>query len=302
MQRLGNILYGVGPQGVIKSTDNGNWQEWSLFTDSQKYPEMGCGKSGVWNIAVASNGTKYISTFGNKTYFYQRVYKQATENKADWVLVKNQPATNRWISAVEIAKFSKNVYVGMRKSDNSNAIYLVQAEDPENAVWTGLDYDLPNNIVVNCIERGIGRVWIGTDLGVYYLNDGDNHWVDYNENLPNVEVKDIIAENNRVYVGTYGRGVWEASAPGCYSSGEVTLSGVIVYPGFVKSYYSDIRILPGTTAVIYGTLKMGACARIIVERTAKLIVDGGTVTGACPDMWHGIEVWGLPAGMQASNC
>ena len=295
-ERAGNILYGVGPQGVVKSTNNGNWQEWSLFTDNALYDSMGCGRSGVWNITVANDGTKYISTFGSSDdenpYFYHRVYKQSTEDKSDWVLVKNQPVTDKWINAVEVAGNSNQVYVGMRKSNTSNAIYLVHAEDPDNAVWDVLDYDLPNGIVVNCIERGNGRVWIGTDRGVYYLNDGETNWVDYNENLPNVEVKDIRVENNRVYVGTYGRGVWEASAPGCYSSGEVTLSGVIVSPGFTKTYYSDIRILPGTTAYIYGTLKMGAGARIIVERTAKLIVDGGTVTNACPDRWQGIEVWG----------
>ncbi len=294
-ERAGSRLYGVGPQGVVKSTNNGNWQEWSLFTDSDLYPDMGCGRSGVWNIAVASNGTKYISTFGNSDdenpYF---VYKQATENKADWVLVKNQPITDKWINAVEIGKFSHQVYVGMRlnQQEQTHAVYLVEAGDPENAVWNVLDYNLPDGIVVNCIERGNARVWIGTDLGVYYLNDGETNWVDYNENLPNVEVKDIRVENNRVYVGTYGRGVWEASAPDCYSAGEVTLSGVIVGQGHVESYYSDIRILPGTTATIYGTLKMGIGASIIVERSAKLIVDGGTITNACPDMWHGIEVWG----------
>ena len=33
-------------------------------------------------------------------------------------------------------------------------------------------------------------------------------------------------------------------------------------------------------------------AKIIVERGGKLIIDGGTITNVCGDMWTGIEVWG----------
>jgi len=298
----GNIVYGVGSQGVVKYT-NGAWQSWSRFTDASLYPEMGCGHAGVWDIALSNNVTKYITTYGstahNDYYNYHRVYKQSVEDMWDWVLVENQPDTTKWINDIKVRNSDPDiVYVAMRKSNTSHAVYMVDATDPANAAWTGLDYNLPDNIVVNCLELHNNIIWIGTDRGVFYLNDANNQWVDCTRNLPNVEVKDLKIENNRVYAGTYGRGIWEASAPGCYSGEEVTLSGTIVGPDDEATYYGDIRILPGTTAVVYGTLKMGAGTRIIVERTAKLIVDGGTITKACPDMWQGIEVWGNSKAVQ----
>ncbi|RLD68963.1 MAG: hypothetical protein DRI87_10025, partial [Bacteroidetes bacterium] len=294
--RNGTAIYGVGTQGVSKYTD-GAWQQWSEFTDADLYPEMGCGHSGVYNITMYGN-IKYVSTFGSSSYFYQRVYKQSSNNMSDWVLLANQPDTHKWINDIETDQHYNVVYVGMRKDISTNAVYKVNAANPADSDWQGIDYNLPDHIVINCFERESNRLWIGTDRGVFYLNDGEDHWIDYTQNLPNVEVKDIKIVNNRVYAGTYGRGLWQASAPGCYSGEEVTLSGTIVGPGEEQSYYGDIRIQSGTTAIVYGTLKMGAGTRIIVERTAKLIVDGGTVTNACPDMWQGIEVWGNSNAVQ----
>ena len=56
--------------------------------------------------------------------------------------------------------------------------------------------------------------------------------------------------------------------------------------------YCDVIIPSGLTLTVQGTLKMGAGCRIIVERNARLVVDGGTITNACPDLWGGIELWG----------
>ena len=36
---------------------------------------------------------------------------------------------------------------------------------------------------------------------------------------------------------------------------------------------------------------MAASRRIIVERGAKLIVDGAVIKGICNDPWYGIQVW-----------
>ncbi len=55
--------------------------------------------------------------------------------------------------------------------------------------------------------------------------------------------------------------------------------------------YNSIRIEPGVTLTIRCKVLMPDNGRIIVERGARLIVDGGTITSSC-EMWKGIEVWG----------
>jgi len=54
----------------------------------------------------------------------------------------------------------------------------------------------------------------------------------------------------------------------------------------------DIIIEPGAVLTITCTVAMPDNARIIVERGAKLIVDGGTITNVCGEMWEGIFVHG----------
>ncbi len=41
--------------------------------------------------------------------------------------------------------------------------------------------------------------------------------------------------------------------------------------------------------------------KIIVEPGATLIVDGGTIKNAHPEMWAGIEVWGNTAQHQYAH-
>lgn len=81
------------------------------------------------------------------------------------------------------------------------------------------------------------------------------------------------------------QGVW--SLPN--SSSQVNVVGNYAVP-------EDIIIPSGTTVTIDGasTLRMAPDRRIIVERGAKLIVDGGTITSGCNNnkKWKGIYVLG----------
>jgi hypothetical protein len=57
----------------------------------------------------------------------------------------------------------------------------------------------------------------------------------------------------------------------------------------------DLIIEAGATLTVTGTLRFADGVKIVVERGAKLIVDGGTLTkaqGCHDDFWSGIEIWG----------
>jgi len=57
---------------------------------------------------------------------------------------------------------------------------------------------------------------------------------------------------------------------------------------------SDIIITAGNELIVEGEVGMVDGAKIIVHPEAKLIVDGGAITGTCGNTWKGIEVWGDP--------
>jgi len=68
---------------------------------------------------------------------------------------------------------------------------------------------------VDCIlpvENSNSAVYVGTDAGVYYMDDGTGGWVDYSDGLPNVIVLEleINSASHKIKAATYGRGLWEA--------------------------------------------------------------------------------------------
>jgi hypothetical protein len=59
-----------------------------------------------------------------------------------------------------------------------------------------------------------------------------------------------------------------------------------------KVVTKDIQIETGVTLEITGNVEFAEGADIFVEGGAELIIDGGTLSGACEEYWKGIDVWG----------
>jgi hypothetical protein len=81
------------------------------------------------------------------------------------------------------------------------------------ASWTNISSNLPN-VPVNCVKYmpGTAQLIVATDLGVYVL-DNSGIWSNFSQGLPNVIVSDIEFNPalNKMYVSTFGRGIWETS-------------------------------------------------------------------------------------------
>jgi photosystem II stability/assembly factor-like uncharacterized protein len=79
--------------------------------------------------------------------------------------------------------------------------------------WTNITYNLPN-IPVNCVTHqndSSNYIYIGTDLGVFYMHKDSSSWNTYNSGLPNVIVSELEVNeaNNTLVAATFGRGLWE---------------------------------------------------------------------------------------------
>jgi Secretion system C-terminal sorting domain len=99
--------------------------------------------------------------------------------------------------------------------------------DPESKVYEyklgtnlkSISEGLPN-VPVNCItyqDNSGDKLFIGTDLGVFYRDRSMTEWRPYGEGMPNVVVADIEIdyENDMIYSATYGRGIWQAELVTC---------------------------------------------------------------------------------------
>jgi hypothetical protein len=59
-------------------------------------------------------------------------------------------------------------------------------------------------------------------------------------------------------------------------------------------YFKDHNVVvkQGVTLTITGEVYFSPLAKLIVERGARLVLDGGTLGTSCNDLWQGVEVWG----------
>lgn len=119
---------------------------------------------------------------------------------------------------------------------------------------TGSLPNVPINTVVygNEVNDGNDPVYIGTDIGVFYRDNSLGDWIPYNNGLPVVEVTDIefSAADNKIRIGTYGRGIWESTL---YNSCQTDLNLTTANQAINMPYYHQASNTITSTAMVYGT-------------------------------------------------
>ena len=84
--------------------------------------------------------------------------------------------------------------------------------------FSNITNGIPNigkNIIVHQPRNTKNPLFVGTSLGVYYLDDTMSSWQPFDANLPNVAVKDLEINivDAKLIAATYGRGVWQTAIP-----------------------------------------------------------------------------------------
>lgn len=85
--------------------------------------------------------------------------------------------------------------------------------------WTNISGTLPN-VPVNCLiyqKDSPDRLYIGTDIGVFYRDNATNDWLVFGSGLPNVVIcdLDIHYATDMLRAATYARGIWQTSINKC---------------------------------------------------------------------------------------
>jgi hypothetical protein len=84
----------------------------------------------------------------------------------------------------------------------------------KSGTWKVINSGLPN-VPALCFEvdSSNGILYVGTDLGVFYLDTTSTQWQSYNTNLPKVHITDlgINYKSGELWAATYGRGMWKSA-------------------------------------------------------------------------------------------
>jgi len=184
-------------QSLYKSTNQGtNWTE--IGTPAQ----IGSGNKTILKIAPSNSNVIYV---GKNNSIYR------TENGGTTWTALNLPGTD--ISSITIHP-TKPLTIWIARSNYLAGQKVFRSFDG-GATWTNESRTLPNlpvNVILhnNQLEESL---YIGMDVGIFYINHDLADWVAFSDGLPNVEIfdLDIRYSTNTIYAGTYGRGLWSSA-------------------------------------------------------------------------------------------
>jgi photosystem II stability/assembly factor-like uncharacterized protein len=104
-----------------------------------------------------------------------------------------------------------------------NTIWVINSSEVLKSTDGGLTFNNITNNLPSESKRVIkhqpysenNSLYLGTSLGVYYLDDLSETWSSFSGSLPNVAVTDleINTEDSIITASTYGRGVWQSPIP-----------------------------------------------------------------------------------------
>jgi photosystem II stability/assembly factor-like uncharacterized protein len=156
--------------------------------------------------------------------------------------------------------------------------------------WTNITGSFPD-VPIRCITyepQSNDGLYVGTDVGIFYMNADMSDWIYFSTYLPNVPVHDIVVYNGEVVAGTHGRGIWKSQAYSCPFNLTLTPANDPVDPlnigrqeFNVANVLSSTRTIQGTSADIYYTA--GNYIDLKVGFWSKTGGQMQSVIGDCPD-------------------
>ncbi|MBQ0786392.1 MAG: T9SS type A sorting domain-containing protein [Oceanihabitans sp.] len=171
-------------------------------------------KGDSWtNLNSGAGPIEYIETFGNNLFVIgENSIQKSSNDGSSWSAV-TQPEAAAKMNSISLDQNNTNtVYATVNGYVDGAKVFK---STNGGSTWTNISAGLPNIIAKQVVlkqNQGQEILFLGTELGVYY-KVGTGSWTKLGLGLPNVVVSDIEINytQNKLVVGTFGRGLWEIS-------------------------------------------------------------------------------------------
>lgn len=182
---------------------------------SQIWDDVGPGdiKEIAWNKNNSNNIAFYKDGTSRKIVTTNLLYGGILGADYKWQTTDVNHITGKDLAISDIQftddAYPNNMIVTIPGYTDSFKVFRTQPD----STWKNISYNLPN-VPALCAAYDEFGIYVGTDIGVFFLADKDSVWTYFSKNLPTVPMSQIEVVQDvtgrRVYCSTFGRGIWKS--------------------------------------------------------------------------------------------
>jgi hypothetical protein len=239
-------------------------------------------------MTPANDSTIYVVINGTNSNGTNNVYVAhdfAPGNLATFSLIT--PTTSGNISDLKVDPYDKNHAWATFSGYNSPKVM-----EYKSGVWSNYNTNLPN-VPIHCFEvdSSIGIMYVGTDVGVFYMDTINKQWEPFNTHLPSIEVTDLAINytTKELWASTYGRGMWKSIIQDYVTVDTTDTTDTSSYIAILPMKTKGLEISPNPNP---GTFKVKTTVKDLMDKTVSLSI----VDNAGKLVWEGKNVFNS-AGM-----
>ncbi len=232
---LGSTRVGAPSAETGTNDDGGNWitpltinKEGELYAGySQLYKLENNAWTKVSTGIFGGNFNTLTIDPNDSDYIYVTVNDVLYRSTNKGLSFRRISFSNGTINSIEISKNdSDTVWIV-----TENGVFKSTNFTESSRTFTDITGNLPseNKLVIKHHERSNNNtVYLGTTLGVYYINDDLTEWQVFDNGLPNLQIRDldINEEDSKLYAGTYGRGLFRTDIPSTLPDNDIRLISI----------------------------------------------------------------------------
>ncbi len=209
----------------------GKAQIWRTTNGGQTFTQVGNVSGGdtyLKALAYAPSDPAYIYAAKKDRLFV------ATDGNTFIDRTGNLPVSTVGITAIAVSNMDpKKVWVTFSGYSATNKVWR---STDAGLTWSSLSNGLPN-LPVNCItyqHASNDGLYIGTDVGVFFIDNSYSAWQPYFTGLPNVDVEEleIAYDIGKIRAATNGRGLWQSDLA-------VPVPSLLTWVGTVSSDWNN---------------------------------------------------------------
>lgn len=190
-------------QGAIYSGFNGLFKLVNGAWSQQNTNSVGSGNIELISIAPSNDAVIFVAN--------DNVLYKSTNGGVTFTAVYTASSS---ITGITVHYSNTNIVYITTSGVSGEALKSTDGGTTFVSIAPGLP-SISKNCIVHQGRNSTNPLYVGTALGVYYIDDTMSTWQAFDTNLPNVSIADleINLEDAKIVAATYGRGIWQTNIP-----------------------------------------------------------------------------------------